>query len=104
MFRQSVERMSAATTKALNRAGWQVSDVERMITHQANARVSPALATRLGLRQDAAPQNIGDVGNTAAASIPDLLGQAALDETLKRGHRVLLAAFGGGLTWGAPPR
>lgn len=101
VFRQSVERMSAAATEALNGAGWQLSDVDRMITHQANARVSAALATRLGLRQDAAPQNIAEVGNTAAASIPVLLAQAALDETLKPGHRVLLAAFGGGLTWGA---
>ena len=47
------------------------------------------------------PQNIAEVGNTAAASIPLLLAQAAQSGTLKPGHRVLLVAFGGGLTWGA---
>lgn len=101
VFRQSVERMSAAATEALERAGWRLADVDRVVTHQANARVSAALATRLGLRRDAVAQNIADVGNTAAASIPVLLAQAASDGTLKPGHRVLLAAFGGGLTWGA---
>ncbi|MEV6876110.1 beta-ketoacyl-ACP synthase III [Amycolatopsis sp. NPDC051128] len=101
VFRQSVERMSAAAAEALEAAGWQLSDVDRVVTHQANARVSAALATRLGLRRDAVTQNIADVGNTAAASIPVLLAQAASNGTLEPGHRVLLAAFGGGLTWGA---
>lgn len=101
VFRQSVERMSAAATEALAAAGWRLSDVDRVITHQANARVSAALATRLGLPRDAATTNIAEVGNTAAASIPVLLAQAASDGTLEPGHRVLLAAFGGGLTWGA---
>ena len=101
VFRQSVERMSAAATEALQAAGWQLGDVDRLVTHQANARVSAALATRLGLPRDAATQNIADVGNTAAASIPILLAQAASDGIIKPGHRVLLAAFGGGLTWGA---
>ncbi len=82
-------------------AGWQLSDVDRLVAHQANARVSAALAARLGLRPDALAQNIAEVGNTAAASIPVLLAQAALDGTLEPGHRVLLVAFGGGLTWGA---
>jgi 3-oxoacyl-[acyl-carrier-protein] synthase-3 len=101
VFRQSIERMSAAATEALDAAGWELGDVDRIVTHQANARVSAALATRLGLRRDAVTQNIAEVGNTAAASIPVLLAQAAADGTLEPGHRVLLAAFGGGLTWGA---
>lgn len=101
VFRQSVERMSDAATEALRQAGWRLSDVDRVVTHQANARVSAALATQLGLNRDAVTQNIADVGNTAAASIPILLTQAAADGTIQPGHRVLLAAFGGGLTWGA---
>jgi 3-oxoacyl-[acyl-carrier-protein] synthase-3 len=101
VFRQSVERMSAAGTEALNLAGWQLGDVDRVVTHQANARVSAALAARLGLRRDVMAQNIGDVGNTAAASIPVLLAQATADGSIEPGHRLLLVAFGGGLTWGA---
>ncbi|MER7729122.1 beta-ketoacyl-ACP synthase III [Streptomyces sp. NPDC096323] len=101
VFRQSVERMSAAGTEALNLAGWQLGDVDRVVTHQANARVSAALAQRLGLRRNAMAQNIRDVGNTAAASIPVLLAQATADGSIEPGHRLLLVAFGGGLTWGA---
>jgi 3-oxoacyl-[acyl-carrier-protein] synthase-3 len=55
----------------------------------------------MGLPADAVLQNIGQVGNTAGASMPLLLGQAAQSGTLKSGHRVLLTAFGAGLTWGA---
>lgn len=101
VFRQSVERMSAAGTEALDLAGWQLGDVDRVVTHQANARVSAALAQRLGLRRDLMAQNIRDVGNTAAASIPVLLAQATADGSIEPGHRLLLVAFGGGLTWGA---
>jgi 3-oxoacyl-[acyl-carrier-protein] synthase-3 len=101
VYRQAVERMSAAGTQALTAAGWQLSDVDRLVAHQANARISAALAAKLGLPHDAVAQNIAEVGNTSAASIPVLLAQAALSGTLEPGHRVLLAAFGGGLTWGA---
>lgn len=101
VFREAVERMSAAATQALTLAGWKLSDVDRMVAHQANERISAALAATLGLRQDAVAQNIAEVGNTAAASIPILLAQAALSGVLEPGHRVLLAAFGGGLSWGA---
>jgi 3-oxoacyl-[acyl-carrier-protein] synthase III len=101
VFREAIERMSAAGMQALTAVGWELSDVDRLVAHQANARISTALATALGLRQDAVLQNIAQVGNTAGASIPVLLAQAALSGTLKPGHKVLLVAFGGGLTWGA---
>jgi 3-oxoacyl-[acyl-carrier-protein] synthase-3 len=101
VYRHSTQRMSAAGTQALTAAGWQLSDVDRLVAHQANARVTAALTARLGLSQDAVAQNIAEVGNTAAASIPVLLAQAARNGTLKPGHRVLMVAFGGGLTWGA---
>jgi 3-oxoacyl-[acyl-carrier-protein] synthase-3 len=101
VYRQAIERMSAAGTEALTSIGWQRSDVDRLVAHQANARINASVAATLGLRQDAVVQNIAEVGNTAAASIPILLAQAASNGTLERGHRVLLVAFGGGLTWGA---
>ncbi|MFG2566234.1 beta-ketoacyl-ACP synthase III [Streptomyces sp. NPDC048567] len=101
VFRQSVERMSSAAGTALDRAGWTLDDVDRVVTHQANARVSAALAERLGLPRERFAQNIGEVGNTAAASIPVLLAQAAADGGVEPGRRLLLLAFGGGLTWGA---
>lgn len=101
VYRHSIERMSAAGTQALAAAGWQLSDVDRLAAHQANARITAALTARLGLGPEAVAKNIAEVGNTAAASIPVLLAQAALSGTIEPGHRVLLVAFGGGLTWGA---
>jgi 3-oxoacyl-[acyl-carrier-protein] synthase-3 len=101
VYREAIERMSAAGTQALSAAGWQVSDVDRLVAHQANARINAAVAATLGLRQHAVVANIAEVGNTAAASIPVLLAQAAWSGALGPGQRVLLVAFGGGLTWGA---
>jgi 3-oxoacyl-[acyl-carrier-protein] synthase III len=101
VYREAIMRMSAAATAALTAAGWQLSDVDRLVAHQANARINATLTATLGLRQELVPQNIAEVGNTAAASIPVLLAQAALSGNLKPGHQLLLVAFGGGLTWGA---
>ncbi|GII86982.1 3-oxoacyl-[acyl-carrier-protein] synthase 3 [Sphaerisporangium siamense] len=101
VFRQAVERMAETARAAAGAAGWSMDDVDRMVAHQANARVSAAVAAELGLPADRQAQNIRDVGNTAAASIPILLGQATADGVLAAGHRVLVTAFGGGLTWGA---
>jgi len=101
VFRQAIERMSAAARDALAAAGWQLSDVNRLIAHQANARINAGLAHALGLKPDAVPQNIAEVGNTAGASIPILLAQATETGQLAPHDRVLLVAFGGGLTWGA---
>jgi 3-oxoacyl-[acyl-carrier-protein] synthase-3 len=101
VFREAIERMAAASTQALDAVGWELSEIDRLVAHQANARINVALASAMGLREDAVLQNIAQVGNTAGASIPVLLAQAAQSGTLKPGHRVLLAAFGGGLTWGA---
>jgi 3-oxoacyl-[acyl-carrier-protein] synthase-3 len=101
VFRHAVERMSQASDAALAAAGWTVPDVDRLVAHQANARITAALANDLGVPADRCVQNIAEVGNTAAASIPMLLALAAADGRLESGHRVLVTAFGGGLTWGA---
>lgn len=101
VFRQAVERMAEAGRAAAGAAGWRIDDVDRLIAHQANARVSAALAGELGIPAERHPQNIQEVGNTAAASIPILLAQATAQGTVSPGDRVLMTAFGGGLTWGA---
>lgn len=101
VYQHAVERMTAAAHEALARTGWSVRDVDRFVPHQANARISAAVAERLGIDPPRALTNITEVGNTAAASVPLLLTEAAADGRLRPGHRVLLAAFGGGLAWGA---
>lgn len=100
-YRHAVERMTGASQQAARLAGWGIEDVDRFAAHQANARILGAVSERLGVPAERRLTNIAQVGNTGAASIPLLLSQAAADGRLSAGHRVLLTAFGGGLSWGA---
>ncbi|GGX13769.1 beta-ketoacyl-ACP synthase III [Streptomyces noursei] len=101
VLRHAVRRMTAAATRAAAAAGWALADVDRLIVHQANARISAAVSDALGIPPERVPSNIATVGNTAAASIPLLLTDAAAEGALRPGDRVLLVAFGSGLAWAA---
>ncbi|MEU4768281.1 beta-ketoacyl-ACP synthase III [Actinosynnema sp. NPDC023794] len=101
VFRQAVERMSDVALDALARAGLGPDDVDHLAPHQANRRICDAVARRLGLDEAKVLTDLDAVGNTAAASIPVLLADAAAAGRLEAGDRVLTVAFGGGLTWGA---
>ncbi len=101
VFMQAVLRMSESSRNAVKRAGWQLDQVDRLVAHQANLRILHAVADQLSLRTEQVVTNIETVGNTVAASIPLALADAASAGTLQPGHRVLLTAFGGGLTWGS---
>ncbi|TWV57804.1 ketoacyl-ACP synthase III [Streptomyces misionensis] len=100
-YRHAVERMTSTSTEAAERAGWRLDDVDRFVAHQANARILEAVSDRLGIPEERQLSNIERVGNTGAASIPLLLAEATAEGRLTAGHRVLLTAFGGGLSWGA---
>lgn len=101
VFRHAVDRMSTASRQAATAAGWDVTDIDRLISHQANSRITSFVARQLGVPDDHRLGNVGEVGNTGAASIPLLLARSAADGRLEPGHRTLLTAFGAGLTWGA---
>ncbi|MFJ5677680.1 beta-ketoacyl-ACP synthase III [Streptomyces sp. NPDC093097] len=101
VLRHAVRRMTTAANQAAAAAGWAPKDIDRLIVHQANARISAAVSEALGIPPERVPSNIAAVGNTAAASIPLLLADAAAHGTLRPGHRVLLVAFGSGLAWAA---
>ncbi|QEU63931.1 ketoacyl-ACP synthase III [Streptomyces galilaeus] len=101
VLRQAVRHMSQVSRDAAAAAGWTVQDIDRLIVHQANARISAAVADALGLPPEAVPSNIARVGNTSAASVPLLLAHAAANGQLTAGQRVLVAAFGAGFTWAA---
>jgi len=101
VFAEAVTRMGDSASALLARIGWPAGSVDHLVGHQANVRILKALAQRLGLPEERAVVNIDRVGNTSAASIPLALSDAAAAGTLITGSRVLLTAFGGGLTWGA---
>ena len=101
VFRQAVHHMAESSRQAVSAAGWRLADVDRLAAHQANARILAVLAGELEIPAERVLSNIDKVGNTGAASIPLLLEQSAAEGKLVAGDRVLLTAFGGGLTWGA---
>ncbi|MEU4473632.1 beta-ketoacyl-ACP synthase 3 [Micromonospora sp. NPDC023888] len=78
-----------------------VSDLDVLVSHQANARIVRAVARRLGYPADRVAMYLDRFGNTSAASIPLALAEAQREGLLTAGARVGLAAFGAGLTWGA---
>ena len=101
VYRQAVVTMADSASRALADVGWTVEDVDWFVGHQANQRILDAVAHRVGLAPERAISNIAHVGNTASASIPLALSEAAAEGRLRPGDRVVLAAFGGGATWGA---
>ncbi|WP_315902940.1 beta-ketoacyl-ACP synthase III [Streptomyces salinarius] len=101
VFRHAVERMSQSAEEVRTEVGWSTDDVDCLVAHQANARIIDAVAARMGLAPERCARSIERLGNTAAASIPLALAEAARSGQLRAGSRVLLTAFGGGATWGA---
>ncbi|MEU9446086.1 beta-ketoacyl-ACP synthase III [Streptomyces sp. NPDC048304] len=101
VYAQAVRRMAETVRRTAQRTGWRLADVDAFVLHQANARILDAVARRLGLPAERFPNHIGTRGNTVAASIPLTLTDAAACGRLRPGHKVVLAGFGGGLTWGS---
>jgi len=101
VFKVAVRSMEEAALAALKANGAEISDIDLFVPHQANARIIYAVAQRLGLPKERIVVNIGRFGNTSAASIPIALDEAVRAGRLKPGDLLLLAAFGGGLTWGS---
>jgi 3-oxoacyl-[acyl-carrier-protein] synthase-3 len=101
VFKVAVRKMSELSETLLARNGLTAAEIDLFIPHQANRRIILATAERLGMPEEKIVINIGEYGNTTAATIP-LAMQTALDQgRLKRGMTVLLASFGGGYTIGA---
>jgi 3-oxoacyl-[acyl-carrier-protein] synthase III len=100
-FREAVSRMAQASLDAASAVGLTLGQIDLFIYHQANARILRALAQRLVLDSERVVECISSYGNTSAASVPIALATALEDGRVSAGDRILLAAFGGGLTWGA---
>jgi 3-oxoacyl-[acyl-carrier-protein] synthase III len=101
VYRHAVAAMTAAATEVLERADLRTGDVDLLIGHQANARILEAVGKRLGVEEERCHVTVDRHANTSAASIPLALADARDRGRLPSGARVLLTAFGAGLTWGA---
>jgi 3-oxoacyl-[acyl-carrier-protein] synthase III len=99
-FKHAVARLTEVTRQACAAADVSIDDIDLFAYHQANARITRAVGERLQLDTDRVLDVIERTGNTSAASIPLALDVARREQRLRPGDRVLLAAFGAGLTWG----
>jgi 3-oxoacyl-[acyl-carrier-protein] synthase III len=101
VFKVAVRMFGDAAHRILEKNGVKPSDLDLFVPHQANLRIIEAAVKRLGLPMDRVMVNVDRYGNTGAASVYVALEEAWVNGRLRAGDLVLLAAFGGGFTWGA---
>jgi 3-oxoacyl-[acyl-carrier-protein] synthase-3 len=99
VFKFAVKNMADVSAEIMERNHLLGSDVSWLVPHQANKRIIDATANRMGIESDKVMMNIHRYGNTTAATIPLCLFD--YESKLKQGDNLVLAAFGGGFTWGA---
>ncbi len=101
VFTHAVRRMAEVATSLMHTHSLTAADIDLVVPHQANLRIIMPTAERIGVPMSKVVVNLDRLGNTTAATIPLALADAEADGRLVAGSRVLLVAFGGGLTWGA---
>jgi 3-oxoacyl-[acyl-carrier-protein] synthase III len=101
VFKHAVSRMPEVVEEALGANGLSTSDIDLLIPHQANLRITQMVQRRLGLEDDQVVSNIDRYGNTTAATIPIALAESVRGGRLARGDLLCMVAFGSGFTWGS---
>ncbi len=101
VFKHASTRFPEVIQEALKLNNYQPSDIDLLIPHQANLRISQMVQRLLSLKEDQVFNNIQRYGNTTAASIPIAMSEAWEQGKIKEGDLICLAAFGSGFTWGS---
>ena len=101
IFQLAVRAMISATEEVLAKAGFSVEDVDWVVPHQANQRITEAVARGLCISLEKVISTIKEFGNNSAATVPLAMDVAIKDGRIQRGDKVILTAFGGGLSWGS---
>lgn len=99
VFRHAVKSMADVSAEIMERHNLKGEDIAYLVPHQANKRIVDATANRMGVGPEKVMMNIQHYGNTTAATIPLCLFD--YEDKLKKGDNLVLAAFGGGFTWGS---
>lgn len=99
VFKFAVTRMADVSAEIMERNNLTADDVAWLVPHQANKRIIDATANRMGIGPEKVMLNIQKYGNTTAGTLPLCLSD--YEKQLKKGDNIVLAAFGGGFTWGA---
>ena len=99
VFKSAVSEMANATEQIIIRNNLDPDEIKYLLPHQANKRIIDATAEKINLDKNKVLMNIEEYGNTTAATIPLLMHD--YESNFKKGDKIILAAFGAGLTWGA---
>ncbi|MCK7535232.1 MAG: hypothetical protein MZV63_31725 [Marinilabiliales bacterium] len=99
VFKFAVSNMADVAAEIMEKNNLSPEDIAWLVPHQANLRIIDATGRRMGLSPEKVMINIQNYGNTTAATIPLVLWE--FEQKLKKGDNLILAAFGGGFTWGS---
>jgi 3-oxoacyl-[acyl-carrier-protein] synthase-3 len=99
VFRHATVRFIEVINECLEKNNLSIKDIDMLIPHQANLRITQMIQKKLGLNDDQVYSNIHKYGNTTAASIPIALAEAINERKISNGDKVVLAAFGSGFAW-----
>ena len=101
VYKFAVRQVPKCLKDAIDKAGLTVDDIDYFVLHQANVRIIESVAKRLNVPIEKFPMSLAYTGNMSAASVPAILDILVRSDTLKRGDKIAMAAFGGGLTYAA---
>ncbi len=101
IFSFATRKVPASIRTLLEKASLTPDDIDWVVPHQANSRIVEVVAKKLDMPPEKFFMNIAKYGNTSAASIPIALAQMSDEGLLKKGQKVIISGFGGGLTWGS---
>ena len=101
VYQQAIRRIVETVNECLDACELSMDDLTMLVSHQMNARIIESAAKRLKLPSEKVFINIGEYGNTSAASVPIAFDDCVRKGRIKRGDIIILVAFGAGLTWGA---
>ncbi len=101
VFKHAVRRMAAAADECLAQAGLKKEEIQWLVPHQANGRIIDAIAKQMAIPEERVYKTLEKYGNTSASGIGIALDELWQQENLQLNDKLLLVAFGGGLTWGA---
>jgi 3-oxoacyl-[acyl-carrier-protein] synthase-3 len=101
LFKHAVRKMEFAAKECIDKSSIKEEDIDWIIPHQANLRIMEAISKRFNVPWEKVFRTIHKYGNTSASTIPIALSELQQEHQLKKGSKLLLVAFGGGLTWGA---
>lgn len=101
VFKHAIVRFVEVAKEAIESNGYTAQDIDLLVPHQANLRISQVIQAKLGLPDEKIFNNIQKYGNTTAATIPICLSEAWNEGRIKENDLVCISAFGGGFTWGS---